>query len=97
MPELELLVALADLDRAQFAGPVVDVLEEMAVDRERVIEIEVAAGDAAPASQHNECALLLAKKIRIGNAEPVSKNGCVWIDVRVVAHFATKAGLRARM
>ena len=40
LAELELLAALADLDRAQFAGPVVDVLKEVAMDRAQMGEVE---------------------------------------------------------
>ena len=44
--KLELLAALADLDRAQLTGPVVNVLEQMAVDRAKVREVEGTAQDA---------------------------------------------------
>ena len=43
LPELELLVALADLDGAQLAGPLVDVLKQMAMDRTEMREVEIAA------------------------------------------------------
>jgi hypothetical protein len=41
---------LTDLDRAQFAGPVVDVLEEMAMDGAKMGEVEGAARDRLKAS-----------------------------------------------
>lgn len=44
LAELELLVALADLDRAQLAGPVVDVLEQVAMDRAQVSRSKVPRG-----------------------------------------------------
>ena len=35
LAELELLAAFADLDRAQLAGPVVDILKQVPMDRAR--------------------------------------------------------------
>ena len=43
LAELKLLAALADLHRAQFAGPLVDVLEEMTMDGAQMGEVERAA------------------------------------------------------
>src|SRR2546423_3270450 len=54
LPELELLVALADLDGAQLASPVVDVLEQMAVDRAQVGKVEGTARYASAAAQDYE-------------------------------------------
>ncbi len=42
--KLEGVAVLGDLDRADLAGPTVNVLEEMSVDRPKVDQIEVAAG-----------------------------------------------------
>ena len=39
--ELESMAALGNLDRAHFAGPIVDILKEMAVDRPQVDQIEI--------------------------------------------------------
>ena len=99
LAELELLAALADLDRAQLTGPVVDILEEVAMDGAEMSEVKGAVGDAASASQYDEASLLLVQKFGIGCAEPVSQDRRAWIDVRVVraGHFTRAAGLRARM
>jgi hypothetical protein len=40
LPELKLLVAFADLDRAQLTGPVVDVLKQVAMDRPEMSKVE---------------------------------------------------------
>jgi hypothetical protein len=96
---LELLGALADLDGAQLAGPVVDVLEEMAMDGAEVGQIEGAAGNAPADTQNHEGSLLLVEKFRIGDPEPISQDRGAGIDVRVVrlAHNTREIGLRARM
>ena len=54
LPELELLATLADLDGAQFARPLVDVLEEMAMDGAQMGQVEGAAGDRPASAQNNE-------------------------------------------
>jgi hypothetical protein len=46
LPELELMAALGDFDGADFAGPVVDILEQMAVNGLQVAKIEPAGRDA---------------------------------------------------
>ncbi|MEJ0079363.1 MAG: hypothetical protein WDO17_28805 [Alphaproteobacteria bacterium] len=99
LAELELLLPFADLDGAQFARPVVDVLKKVTMDGAKVLQVEIVAGDPASNPQRDERAFLFVEKSRIGDAEPVSKNGRTWIDVRIAsaAHFATAAGLRARM
>ena len=40
LPELELIAAFEDFDRAQFARPIVDVLEQVAVDGTKMGQIE---------------------------------------------------------
>jgi hypothetical protein len=72
LPKLELLAALADLDRAQFSGPVVDVLEEMAMDGAQVDQVERAARDAAATSQGHKASFLPVEKFLIGGTKPVS-------------------------
>ena len=94
LAELELLAALADLERAQFACPLVDVLEQVSMDRAQMGKVGGATRDAATAAQHDESALLLIEEDWIVGPELVSQDRCA----RVVgsAHRAG-AGLRARM
>lgn len=72
LPELELLFALADLDGAQFAGPVIDVLEQMAMDRAQMGQIERSARYSPSAPQNDKGPLLLVKECRIGDPEQIS-------------------------
>jgi hypothetical protein len=51
---LELLRAFADFDRPNLACPVVDVLEEMAMNGLQVSEIKFALRDTLPASLHSQ-------------------------------------------
>ncbi len=50
LAELKLLAALADLDRAQFTGPVVDVLKQVMMDGAQMGEVESAARDRLAAA-----------------------------------------------
>src|SRR6188768_2813566 len=99
LAELKLLAALADLDRAQFAGPAVDVLEEVMMDGAQMGQVEGAARNASAAAQDDKAALLLVEVVWIGGAEPISKERCAGVNVRVfdAAHLTRAAGLRARM
>jgi hypothetical protein len=60
-PELELAGPFGDLDDAQFAGPVIDILEEMAVDRAQMGEVDGAGGDVLASTLNDERTLDLVQ------------------------------------
>jgi hypothetical protein len=94
LPELELLVALTDLDGAKLAGPIVDVLEQMAMDRAEVSKVEVAARHRLGRAV-GDIETLDDQDHGIDEAKAVSERYRPWLNVRIVAvpHFL--ASLRA--
>ncbi|WP_245277207.1 hypothetical protein [Rhizobium sp. CF080] len=48
LPELELALALGNLDRPHLPRPFIDVLEKVAVDCLQMLEIEIASWNALP-------------------------------------------------
>src|SRR5687768_18214923 len=83
LAELALLTAFADLDRAELSGPVVDILEQVAVDRAQVLQIERPAWNVPAHPQGDERTFLFVEIVRIGRAQAVSQNRCAGIEVRV--------------
>jgi len=47
-PELKLMTAFVDLDRARLPCPVVDILEKMAIDCAKMLQIEIACRYPTP-------------------------------------------------
>jgi hypothetical protein len=88
---LELTSALGDFDRAQFTGPIVDILEQMPMDGAEMGEIERSRWYALGDSIAHQATLSSIKLVRVGNAETIAKNVGAGIDVRIVvsAHFAS--------
>jgi hypothetical protein len=69
--ELELIPALGDFDCPNFAGPIVDILEQMPMDRTEVVKIETARRDAFRGALNDKSSLDPVQPFRVGDAEPV--------------------------
>ena len=67
LAKLELLGALADLDRADFTRPFVDILEQMPMDGLEMRQIESASGYALPAALNGQPPFYAIKQRGIGN------------------------------
>ncbi len=95
--ELELLAALVEFDEPDLAGPIVNVLEQMLMDRLQVIEIEIAGRDAFDDALRHQPALGAVEFGRIDDPELVPEHRrvrvCVWI---AAAHSAAKRRALAR-
>jgi hypothetical protein len=90
LPKLELTSALGDFDSPQFAGPIVDILEQMSVNGTEVTQVECARGNASPAPLEHITTFNLIQDDWINNPKAVSKNSGARIDVGIVVlcHFA---------
>ncbi len=99
LPELELLGIFADLDRAQFAGPIVDILEQMAMNGLQMSKIEGAAWNAFSASLDNEASFVSIEDDWVSDPETIFEGPGTGIDVRIVAlgHLSREAVARATM
>jgi hypothetical protein len=99
LQELELLRALADLDRADFASPFVDILEQVAVDRLKMGEVQLPSRDTLPAARNRQAALHPVEFDRIGNTKTIFEYPRAGINVGVglPAHFAAVALACSRM
>jgi hypothetical protein len=73
-PELELVAVFGDLYGPDLSRPVVDILEEVAMDRPQVEKVEAARWRAFPRPLRDEPSLQSIQFARVGNSEPVSKN-----------------------
>lgn len=79
----EALATLADLDAAHLPGPIIDILEEVAMDRLEVLQVEVTFWNAL---RHSLCAGFLfepAKVSIIGDSGFISKSVRAGNDVRI--------------
>ncbi len=87
--KLELASPLGDLDRANFPGPIIDILEEMPVNGAKMGEVETADGNAFGRACDRQPTLNNVQLVGAGDAGPISENGRPWIDIRgVIAHSA---------
>jgi len=80
-PELELVTAFVDLNSAQFASPIVDVPEEMAVDCAKVLQVEISRRHPFPCPLGHKTTLDPIQKPSIDNSETVSEDIGAGIDV----------------
>src|SRR5690349_17211995 len=98
-PELELLRAFADFHRPNLACPVVDVLEQMAMDGLQMNEVEFAGRNSFRDPLRCQHSFGLVQNDRIDDAKPISEDAGtgqkVWISG--AAHLAASALIRSRM
>ena len=95
-PELELVPALVDFDRAQFSGPLIDILKQVAVDSPEMCEIECAAWHTASCPLDHETPLDSVQSLRIGNSKKVPKNASARINLGVLGcHFVASRTWRS--
>ena len=88
-PRLEPALALGDLDGADLARPRVDVLEQVAVDRLQVGEVEIARRHGLKKALGDKLAFRRLQRRGGPDVQPVAKNGVVRrIAVVAVAHSA---------
>ncbi len=88
LPKLELLRALADLDSADFSGPIVNVLEQVAMDSLQMYEVESAVWNSFRDTLADEPTLCSIERSRIHNPKLVFEDLCPGMDVRVaVVHL----------
>nr|WP_310216126.1 hypothetical protein [Neorhizobium sp. 2083] len=66
LPELELALALGNLDGAHLPRPFEDILEKMAMDRLQVLEIKVALRDIFARPHRNDFAFVIVELAGIG-------------------------------
>src|ERR1700723_2007973 len=96
--ELELMAILADLDDAQLAGPVIDVLKEGAMDGLQVREVEIAVRRALAAALNCKPAFEIFQTRLISDVQLVSQHKAAGVDVRIVcAHSAASWWASARI
>src|SRR5262245_53524151 len=74
-PELEPMPGLGDLDDTQLASPGIDILEQMAVDRLKMGEVEPAGRSALGDPLDHQLTLDALQLVRVPDAQPVAKNG----------------------
>src|SRR6266704_3488313 len=88
-PELKLMAALVNLDRAQLACPIVDVLKEVVMDCAKMLQIEFACRYSSPCPLGRKATLDPIQALSIDNPEPISEDIRAGIDVRIVRcrHF----------
>jgi hypothetical protein len=99
LTELELIAAFEDFDGADLSGPIVDVLEKVAMDGAQMGQIERAAGNALGNSVGDQTTLNSIKLAGVGNAEAIAKDVGTRNDVWIVspAHVSPEADARARI
>jgi hypothetical protein len=98
LPELELLVAFADLHGAQLTGPVVDILEQVTMDCAQVLQIEVAVGDRLCGALRDDAALGPVELDRINEPQKIAKDVRAGNDVRIAnGHVSAEARAALRM
>ncbi len=98
LAELELMAALGDFDGAQLARPIVNVLEQIAVDILEMGQVEPARRNALRRALRHELALDVIEFGGVRYSKLVPENRGAWIDVRVaVDHSAAKGRTFARM
>ena len=73
LSKLELLSALADFQGADFAGPVVNILEQMVMNGLQMREIEHPAWDSFLGALNDETALNAIERHWIDDAKPISE------------------------
>ena len=95
--ELELVFAFRNFDRAHFAGPVINVLEEMLVDRAKMREIKIAGGNPFAGALYYEPPFHCIEPNSVDDAELVDETTSAGIDVRIVAHSAASGFALERM
>lgn len=87
--ELKLAPAFGNLDGANLARPIIDVLKQMAMEGFQVAEVEIAGRDALGDALHHELALEELKLFRIPQAKLVLEYRIVRrITVFGIAHSA---------
>ncbi len=84
--KLELVPALGDLDGAKLARPVVDILEQMAVDGPKVLQVDVTIRNSFTRTLCDKLALDAVELIRFADSLLVPKNSGSRIDVGIGAH-----------
>lgn len=92
-------VTLADRDRAQLAGPVVQVAKDVAVEALQMGQIVPAQQAGSPKFDQpvaRQFRLGLGKLGGIGDTEPVAQDPGFEIDVGVPAHLPYRARVRSR-
>ena len=88
-PWLETTPALGDLDGADLARPSVDVLEQVAMDRLEVDEVEIARRHGLNKASGDEPAFRRLQRLGVPDVQPVAENGVVRrIAVVAVPHSA---------
>ena len=87
--KLKLRPALADLDGADLAGPLIDVLKQVMMDGSQMVDIETTGRYAFSGSLRDQPSFDLIENFRVSYAEKVPENMASRIDIRVVRiHFA---------
>ena len=76
-PRLEPALALGDLDGADPARPFVDVLEQVAVDRFQMVQVEIARRHGFKEAQGDKLAFRRFQRRRVLDVRPVAENGVV--------------------
>ena len=93
--KLKLMTVLGDLHRAHLTRPVVDVLEQMAMDGLQVGEVKVSWRHTFGDALGHELAFDALQSGRVKNAKFISENGSVWIEVRVLSAHSAASGVTA--
>ena len=98
LAKLKLVAVLGDLDGAQLARPIVDVLKQVSMDRAEVGKVETASGNAFGDALGDKFALSIVEACAVGISEPINENVRSGIDVGVVlAHSAASRAPFARI
>jgi hypothetical protein len=85
----ELRAAFRDFHGTDFSGPVVDVLEEMAVNGAEVPQIERAGWNAFRRALADELSLNIIQQVRLGQSKLVTQNARSRIDVGIRGRHAS--------
>jgi hypothetical protein len=84
----EPMIALGDSDETDFAGPVVNILEQTAVDGAQVIEVEIAAGNPMRGAVGREESFGFLQRSGVFQSELVSQNACSATNIGIARHSA---------
>ncbi|MGB8843942.1 MAG: hypothetical protein WCC64_23070 [Aliidongia sp.] len=94
--ELELIAAFGDFDGPKLAGPVIEILEEMAVNGVEMRQVEASVRNALGDAFDDKAPLSHLQPRSINDAELVSEDCGAGIEIRIAArHSAAKGFARA--
>lgn len=98
LAELELLAAFVEFDGADFTGPIVDVLKQVAVNRFQMLKVESSRRDTFGGALRDKEALDMVEFGLAADSELVSEYRQPRVEIRVAgAHSAAKGLALARM